>query len=516
MPAQPIDELEEMGLHTSLPARNTSSASVHPLADQRFYALLTAVVLVGATLRFSTLTQQSFWFDEGATWLIVAHSFGHVISTVPKTESTPWTYYVVLWLWTRIFGLGEAGLRSLSALCGLATIWINGLTGRRLSGNRAGLAAATLTAVSPIMIYYSQEARAYAMLVMLCALSLLLTLRVADRPDHRRLLAWAGVSAVAISVHYYAVFAIAPEIIWLLIRLSRSHGLDLRQAAVLAGPPLIVGLVLLPLLLHQDDGRADFIAQTPLPGRVATLMKEDVVGLQVPLNTGFKAIGLLVIVVALWLIGFRSDARERRALAAPVSVIVGALVLAVAAGLAGFDFVNTRNLLVFWPALAVALAVMIGVRSGRRVGLLAFATLVGVSLASQFMMDASPYYQRDNWRGVASSLGPATRDQRVLVGDTTAAVSLAPFLPRITTMHGSATRAEEVDVFTLNQVNAAISRPPVPRPLTGFRLIQRLVTPSFTVLRYRATGLRRVTRQQLLSVGLQIHRDNETVVVQSS
>ena len=62
----------------------------------------------------------------------------------------------------------------------VVTYRVNPLTAaiaRRLGGRRAALAAAALAASSPLLIWYSQEARAYALLVALCALSVWCLLR---------------------------------------------------------------------------------------------------------------------------------------------------------------------------------------------------------------------------------------------------------------------------------------------------------------------------------------------------
>ncbi len=44
--------------------------------------------------------------------------FDDLLRTIPESEATPYLYYVLAWPWTRLFGFGEVGLRSLSALAG--------------------------------------------------------------------------------------------------------------------------------------------------------------------------------------------------------------------------------------------------------------------------------------------------------------------------------------------------------------------------------------------------------------
>jgi len=124
-------------------------------------------------LRFYGLARQGFWFDEASTALLVHLSPGQMLGLIPQTESTPPLYYLVAWIWTRGFGFGEAGLRSLSALAGVLVVPVAYGAAARLLGHRAGLIAAALTACNPLLIWYSQEARSYELLVLLTGVALL-------------------------------------------------------------------------------------------------------------------------------------------------------------------------------------------------------------------------------------------------------------------------------------------------------------------------------------------------------
>ena len=102
---------------------------------------------------------------------LVHHSPGQMLGLLPRTELTPPFYYCVAWVWARVFGFGEAGLRSLSALAGVATVPAAYAAARTLISRRAGWVAAALVACNPLLIWYSQEARSYAVLVLLATLS---------------------------------------------------------------------------------------------------------------------------------------------------------------------------------------------------------------------------------------------------------------------------------------------------------------------------------------------------------
>ena len=167
---------------------------------------------VAALVRFATLDQQSYWYDEAVTVGLVRMDFGDMLDRIPDSESTPPLYYMVAWLWAKLFGTGEVGLRSLSALLGTAFVPVIYLIGARAASVRVGLVGAALAALNPLLVWYSQEARVYSMLVLVSGLSLLFFIKLlTGDPRRRTLVLWAVVSAVALATHYFAAFLVAIE-----------------------------------------------------------------------------------------------------------------------------------------------------------------------------------------------------------------------------------------------------------------------------------------------------------------
>src|SRR5262245_7217231 len=222
--------------------------------------LLIALTLAGAALRFATLGAQSFWYDEAVTVRLLHMDLTGMLGAIPNKESTPPLYFVLAWLWTRPFGTGEVGLRSLSALLGTAAIPVFYAAARELCSRRAALIVAALAAFNPLLVWYSQEARSYSLLVLLSALSLWGFARLLRRPDGVAAAVWALASALALATHYFAVFLIVPELIWLLWTKPA------RRPALAAGAfVLAVGLALLPLAVHQRSlDLAGYIGQSSL------------------------------------------------------------------------------------------------------------------------------------------------------------------------------------------------------------------------------------------------------------
>jgi mannosyltransferase len=474
---------------------------------RRELQLLGGIVALGALLRFATLDQQSFWYDESVTVGLVRMDFGDMLDRIPESESTPPLYYMVAWLWAKVFGTGEVGLRSLSALCGTAFVPVMYAIGARAVGIRVGLVAAGLAAVNPLLVWYSQEARTYALLVLLAGLSFLFFIRLlTGDPRRRTLVLWAVVSALALATHYFAAFLVAIEAVWLL-----ASAANRRPIAVAASAVAVVELALLPLLLHQRSLElADFIDDTSLGYRLVRAPKQFLVGFDAPgeVITGVAA-GLLV-VLALWFVWSRGDDRERRA--ARIGLIVGGILLGATALLAigGVDYFDTRNVLVAWPPLALAVAAGLGAHGAGRAGIATAAALALLCASTVLFVVTSESLQRDDWRGVAAALAadsPAT-PRAVVVTPSSAPKPFAVYAPRLELLPPDGAAVREVDVVALPQRHRTQSRPDDPprpanpQPPPGFALAEKRYEDTFTLIRYAAPAPVTLKPEALAAAGL--------------
>src|SRR5206468_11461003 len=102
------------------------------------------------------------------------------------------------------------------ALLGVAAVSVAYLSGRELISGRAGLVAAAVVATNPLLVWYGQEARAYAMLVLLSGLASLFFARALRGGKPSDLWLWAISSALATATHYFALFPFLAEAAWLL------------------------------------------------------------------------------------------------------------------------------------------------------------------------------------------------------------------------------------------------------------------------------------------------------------
>jgi hypothetical protein len=425
---------------------------------------IAAVVLAGAVVRFATLDVQSMWLDEAVTHSLVTRSFGAMLRAIPHTESTPPLYYVLEWVWARVFGSGAVGLRSLSALFGSATIVVLAGTAGRLGGRRAALAAAALAAANPLLIWYSQEARAYGLLVLLCAATLWFLVRGQWR-------SWAVAAALALATHYFAVFIVIPELAWLAWRHARA----LRAAAQAVAFVVLVGAALLPLAVTQASAnRARFITATGLGGRVTAVFKQFLVGYATPHATALTVVAVLA--AAGIAVGLRAADRAQAALAA---IAVG---VPLALAVVGIDYVITRNLIAAMAPLVVLAAVA---ASRTRAGPILVAAICAAGVVAFVGAETTPADQRDDWRGVAAALGPpSTRPRYLVVNPSDGPPALELYLParRVHATDGTLLQTREFDVIDVERYPPV---PAAPAPEAGFTT-SVIHTDTYTVVRYTA------------------------------
>lgn len=384
----------------------------------RAFWIVAGLTLAAAALRFATLGVQSYHHDEIVTASrILRDGFWHAMDAVGFSESAPPLYYAVAWLWTQVTGTGEFGLRSVSAVAGVATVPVAYLLGAELSSRRAGLVAAALVAVNPMLLWYSQEARAYALFVLLTAISLLYFVRTLDRGRRRDSIGWGVASALALATHYFAVFPIAAEALWLLRRRSKASG---------AFPGLwivaVVGLLLAPLVVHQSSfAHAEWISNFGLGHRLWETGLTFALGetgdiIARPEHPLLAVAPALVAIAGLGLVFLRGARRERHGATILLALAATTFVMPLAIGLLdpSKDYVLARNLLPALVPLLVALAIGFTLPAARRRGAVLAAILVACSLGFSVWASLSPALQRPNWDAVAGAIGEPTTPRAMI------------------------------------------------------------------------------------------------------
>jgi 4-amino-4-deoxy-L-arabinose transferase-like glycosyltransferase len=386
-------------------------------------AAVTALTLLGLAIRLANF-DQSLFADEISTYFVVHdHSLGGVLHQLRdndlSSEISPPLYFVLAWLSAKL-GSGPEWLRLPSLIAGTVSIPLVYLLGARTVGRAAGLVGATVMALAPFMIYYSTEARAYALIVALAAATALaLVVAVRDR-RLRWWIVYGACACASLYAHYTAVFPLAALFLWVLL----VHR-DALVRLLLADLGALIGFApWIPGLLADNDAPATKIYSSLAPftiDDVRLAIEQWTIGFPyVEPNTLPGALAWVLIVagvvgalvlggVRLWRFLHGSGLRFRVALGrVPAGVLlIILLALATPVGEAiysalGNNILGARNLIASWAGLAVLVgAIVTAVRPPLN---LACTALVVAGFAIGAVKTLGSGVQRPDYAGVAEAI----------------------------------------------------------------------------------------------------------------
>lgn len=236
--------------------------------------------MAGFFLRIFERNTSSLWTDEFATyWISSASSLGECIARANPTQGQSPFYYILEWLVLKLFPHNEHSLRLLSLLSSLVSIYLVYEIGLQLflkqnnaesseQGNTKipvfslpAFFATTLFAFDINQIYYSQEARPYAMAIMFALFSQLFFLKLLHHKTKGTIISYVIFSALICYTHYIFGTMLLFQNIWVLLSLLKEKRAETedRSGKVPQGPislklwcmpQIAIIVLLLPLFTH--------------------------------------------------------------------------------------------------------------------------------------------------------------------------------------------------------------------------------------------------------------------------
>lgn len=141
-------------------------------------------MLAAAGIRLLSL-DQSLWLDEAISASVTKYSYVEILTKFAPTDFHPPVYYWILRIWTTFFGRSEVAVRFPSIIFSLVAGYAVYQIGKLLKNETIGTWAAVFFLFNPLIIYYSQEARMYALATMSVALNLWLFLRLKKKFENK-------------------------------------------------------------------------------------------------------------------------------------------------------------------------------------------------------------------------------------------------------------------------------------------------------------------------------------------
>jgi len=231
---------------------------VEAITNRTFAAGLLAILAVAALVRFYKLGQQDFWLDElhsmansaGRRAELEAIPFGQIIQsgeqptelrdgstitsvwTTMRHDSHPPVYFLLLWGWRRLWGDGEAAIRSLPVVFSVLSLIPVALIFRDFQRAATGLFAALLLSLSHTHVWMAQENRPYSLSILLTSFGYFFLVRGEacwkDAPRHRKMaiaVLYGGSLYLALLTHYFSGLVILGQGVYAILRF---RGLTLR------------------------------------------------------------------------------------------------------------------------------------------------------------------------------------------------------------------------------------------------------------------------------------------------
>ncbi len=364
------------------------------------------IIALAHLLRTFSLDWQSFWIDEIHTFYFIERPFWDTVRVIIGPHHNGPLYFLLLWFWRQLTGPSDFALRYFSTLCSVLAVAATWRLARTWFDERVAGWAGLLLAISPFAIWFGQEAKMYALHMLLASLSTLLLIKALRA---NRWPVWLGygvtLNLLAYS-HFFGAFAIAAQGLITLIttwhapRRLRAYLITMALVTLPYLPVLRFALRVLPSFQQQDISKGfvtlehmlqEFASEFAL--RSSRLYVVPISRLLWPL-AALLALGLF----AAW----RRDWRR--------GLWVSGLLFLPPAIYYPLSFYvpvfSPKYLSAIYPFFIIILALTIEIcrRWWRPLAWGCLALMVGVAGWANVRNLTDPVYQRADWRGAAEFL----------------------------------------------------------------------------------------------------------------
>ena len=382
-------------------------ARVDRRSRSTWWSLYVLTMALAALTSFAFLGRNSLYLDETVSTSIATASWHAFAQSVLHRESNGIVFYVLLRGWLHV-GRGDAVVRTLSVIASLGALSILLLIARRLFGTRPAIIGGVLLAVNPLIIELAQDARGYALSLLLVSASSALFVRGVRYP-RAGWPTWAGyvaVSALAGYANYWA--ALVPLAHYVSLAFLPRDAVAWRRL-VPSGISIAVLLVPMGLLIRSEDSAGVNWAAGTAAGHVFSRVRSALP------HAVIDAAAFIVVAVAVGLVVvLRRHLTARKAASADQSALVAVwpfmfalswlvipLAVVVLLSFVYKPLLVVRYLVVCLPPAAMLVGVGLArlKRGAFAAGLASLVVLSGLGLAQWYK-----HGQGENWRGALNAI----------------------------------------------------------------------------------------------------------------
>lgn len=182
---------------------------ISPRASRVLGTLVLVTLLLAFALRIYRLPDQSLWYDEALSVYYAGQPLREALAGISGSDHPP-LHSLLLHFWMAVAGRSEFAVRYPSLWWGVLSGALLYRLGTQLFDKSTGLLVVVLLAVSPLHVWYSQEARMYSLALAL-SLGVMLALQAVIARREASSWPWAGyvlVGALALYTHFYTSFVL--------------------------------------------------------------------------------------------------------------------------------------------------------------------------------------------------------------------------------------------------------------------------------------------------------------------
>ncbi|MBI5230607.1 MAG: glycosyltransferase family 39 protein [Coriobacteriales bacterium] len=174
------------------------------------------LTLFGAFLRIVSITSRSFWLDEATAVRQASRPIKLMLELMSFNVHPP-LFHALLHYWIQVFGRSEVAVRAFPTMFGIAAVPLAYWVGATIYDRRVGLISCGIMAISPFYIWYSQEARMYAMLLVFALVSIGAIWKAIDTGHFGWWALYSLATALGLMTQYFFIFLVVGQSLYFLL-----------------------------------------------------------------------------------------------------------------------------------------------------------------------------------------------------------------------------------------------------------------------------------------------------------
>lgn len=181
------------------------SLDISKFITTHFKIFIILLAIAHIAIKFAYIGQESLYTDEPYSVFIAQQSLSQIFAQSLQ-DSNPPLYLFLLHIWITIFGMSAIAVKSLSIVASIATGVMIALFAKKFLNVQTAVFGSVLFLLSNVQLYYSHEARTYALLGLFVVCSFYVFLSLLHAPSKKKLVILAIINVSILFLHYTVIY----------------------------------------------------------------------------------------------------------------------------------------------------------------------------------------------------------------------------------------------------------------------------------------------------------------------